>query len=97
MDYIDPRTVLTPRGTITELAVIYDGGEHGWSLARMKWEGDPIIAMRWNGGRPKQIPPSNKPSIGTPQSRGYPTWFVLPKEVGEMIENSLRLQKKIST
>jgi len=73
------------------LEVIYDGKEHGWSLARMNWEGEPIIGMRWNGGSESGIP-----SIGNPQSRGKPTWFVLPEEVGELIENNLRLQKKIT-
>jgi hypothetical protein len=96
MEYHKPETVLSPRGTIAKLEVIYDGGEHSWSLARMEWGGEPIVAMRWNGGRRNEIPPSEVPSVGTPSSRGYPTWFVLPDEVAEMIEQSLRLQKKIS-
>jgi hypothetical protein len=96
MEYIKPETVLSPKGTIEDLEVIYVGGEHSWSLARMKWDGESVVAMRWNGGREKKIPPSEVPGIGTPSSRGYPTWFILPQEVAEMIETSRRFQKKIS-
>ena len=96
MEYIKPETVLSPRGTIEALEVVYDGGEHSWSLAKMKWDGEPVVAIRWNGGREKKIPPSEVPSVGTPSSRGYPTWFILPKEVADMITASRQFQKKIS-
>jgi hypothetical protein len=85
MNYTDPKTVLSPKGSITDLDVIHDGGENSWSLARMKWDGSPVIAMRWNGGLVNGIP-----SIGNPSSRGYPTWFVVPDEVGEAIEKLLK-------
>src|ERR1017187_4668742 len=58
MEYIKPETVLSPRGAIEDLEVVYDGGEHSWSLAKMKWDGEPVVAMRWNGGRENKIPPS---------------------------------------
>ena len=96
MEYIKPETVLSPRGAIEDLEVVYDGGEHNWSLAKMKWYGEPVVAMRWNGGREKRIPPSEVPGVGTPSSRGYPTWFILPQEVADMIETSRQFQKKIS-
>jgi hypothetical protein len=86
MSYIDPRTVLSPKGSIADIEVIYDGGENSWSLARMKWDDSPVIAMRWNGGSA-----NGQPSIGNPQSRGYPTWFVVPDEVGEAIEKMIQL------
>jgi hypothetical protein len=91
MNYTDPRTVLSPRGAIKELEVIHDGGEHKWSLARMKWDNKPVMGMRWNGGSQNGIP-----SIGNPQSRGRPTWFVLPNEVGNLIESNLKLLAKLS-
>lgn len=96
MDYHKPETVLAPRGTISEVEVIYDGGEHDWSLARLKWNGEPQVAIRWNGGRQNTIPPTDIPSVGTPSSRGYPTWFLLPEEFGELIEKNLQWFKKLS-
>jgi hypothetical protein len=91
MSYTDPQTVLSPKGRIKDLKVLFDGGENSWSLARMSWENTPIIGMRWNGGSN-----NGKPSIGTPHARGYATWFVLPSEVGDAIENMLRFNKKIT-
>jgi hypothetical protein len=89
--YTDPKTVLTPKGRIKNLEVIYDGGEDSWSLARMLWDNAPIIGMRWNGGFD-----NGKPSIGMPSARGYATWFVVPSEVGDAIENMLRFKNQIS-
>jgi hypothetical protein len=85
MNYIDPSTVLSPKGSIEDLQIIYNGGEHSWSLARMTWDGTPVIGMRWNGGLTE-----GRIGIGNPQSRGYPTWFVVPNEVGEKIEEMLK-------
>jgi hypothetical protein len=81
MSYIDPTKVLSPKGSIKNLTVIRDGGENGWSLAEMEWDGSPVLAMRWNGGSNNGFP-----SIGNPQSRGIPTWFVLPEEVGDAMK-----------
>jgi len=89
--YIDPKTVLTPKGSVANLEVIYDGGEDSWSLARMLYDDAPVMGMRWNGGSS-----NGKPSIGTPNARGYSTWFILPPEVGEAVENMVRFKKKIS-
>jgi hypothetical protein len=89
--YTDPRTVLSPKGTVKNLEVLYDGGENGWSLARMTWGSSPVMGMRWNGGSN-----NGEPSIGTPNARGYSTWFVLPAEVGDAVETMLRFKKKIS-
>ncbi len=91
MSYIDPKTVLSPKGMIKELDIVFDGGENSWSLARMKWDNFPAIAMRWNGGSQH-----GAPSIGNPQSRGVPTWFVLPEEVGDLIEKNIQLLKRFS-
>lgn len=71
MDYINPENVISPQKKVSNVQVIFDGVETGLSLARLELEGDPAIGIRWNGG------PSN---LGTPQSHGNPTWFILPKE-----------------
>ena len=84
MTYTDPSTVYTPKGRITDLKVLHDGGQDSWSLATMKWDGAEVIGMRWNGGMN-----NGKPTVGNPQSRGKPTWFVLPSEVGDAIKKML--------
>jgi len=89
MSYTDPNTVRSPKGSIKDLKVIYNGGENSWSLAEMKWDGSPVLAMRWNGGSNNGFP-----SIGNPQSRGVPTWFVLPNEVGNPIKALYNLPEK---
>ena len=88
MSYPDPKTVLHPMGDISNLKVIRDGGENNWSLASMKWVGSDVIGMRWNGGMN-----NGSPSIGTPQSRGTPLWFVLPDEVKDSI---IEVAKKLN-
>jgi hypothetical protein len=84
MAYITPELVTSPRGAISDLRVVRDGGESDWSLARMKWYGKDCWAMRWNGNQDNH-------GIGNPQSRGVPTWFILPDNVGELINRSLTL------
>ena len=37
-----------------------------------------MSVIRWNGS-------GNEPGMGNPQSHGYPTWFVLPDEIAEMV------------
>mgnify|MGYP001418855056 CR=1 FL=1 len=92
MSYITPELVTSPKAKVSELHVIYDGGEGNWALAEMKWDEKKVMALRWNGG--SEDP--RFPGIGNPQSRGVPTWFVLPDEVGEVVVQMLRLHEKIT-
>lgn len=71
MSYINPDLVRSPKSKVSDLEVIKDTGEDGWSLAKLKWEGKQVLAVRWNG---------NSENVGTPQSRGLPTWFILPDD-----------------
>lgn len=86
-DYTDPNTVISPKAYWRLTRVVCDGEADGWSAAEGRWsdkpyqKGRPRFALRWNGG-----PKSGSP-IGTPQSRGHPTWFIIPEE----IENQVRL------
>lgn len=93
MSYVKPDLVRSPKNKVSDLEVIYDGGENGWSLAKMKWEGEEAIGLRWNGGSDDP----RFPGIGNPQSRGVPTWFILPDEVAEVVIDMLKLSKKISS
>jgi hypothetical protein len=77
--HIDPRTVLSPRNSVRNVNVIFDGGLwdddnprwSGWSVAELIWDGNPAVGVRWNG-----ILGEN---VGSPQSRGLPTWFIMPE------------------
>lgn len=75
--FTSPETVLSPKGSVAELRLLLNTGEGGWALAAMKWEGADALGIRWNGH------PGNP--IGNPQSRGIPTWFILPDEIGSVL------------
>jgi hypothetical protein len=71
--YTSPETVLSPKASVSNLRVLLNTGEGGYSLASMRWDGDERLGVRWNGS------PDNL--LGNPQSRGIATWFVLPEEI----------------
>jgi hypothetical protein len=54
------------------VAVLYDRGKRQAAVAIGRWDGEPVLAMRWNG--------TDDNVIGNPQSRGLPTWFIVPRE-----------------
>ena len=83
MPYTHPDMVISPHGRLKNLKVIYDGGEEGWSLAEMKWDGKDALGIRWNGGP--------QTGVGNPQSRGIPTWFILPDAVATLIQENLKI------
>ena len=68
-----PDTVLSPKGSVSNLRVLFNTGEGGWSLAKLRWNGDEALGMRWNGN-------ADNP-IGNPQSRGIATWFIVPEDL----------------
>ena len=82
--YIDPKTVLSPKGKVSKVKVLFDAGpvDHSWSVAQVVYDDQPRIGIRWNGD-----PESH---IGLPQSRGNPTWFILPDEIAEAIDKRVR-------
>ena len=70
--YINPNDVHAPKRHWQLFHVLFDGGPGKSSLAIGRWDGKPVLAMRWNGT-------DDKP-LGNPQSRGLPTWFVVPEQ-----------------
>jgi len=83
MSYIAPEEVLSPRkrvGGIIE--VIHDPGEGGMSVARIIWDEEPVVAIRWNGN-------SEQP-LGNPMSRRQPTWFVVGGYAAASVEQAAR-------
>jgi len=65
-----PEDVRSPRAHWTLIDVLYDGGDDEHALAIGEWDASRVLAARWNG---------KAKEIGNPQSRGLPTWFVLPE------------------
>lgn len=82
--YITPENVVSPKSCVSDITILRPGTAGDWSLAKLKWCGRERYAMRWNGD-------STNNGIGNPQSRGVPTWFVLPDQVGSLIESSLNM------
>ena len=86
MPYVDPQSVVAPRKQIRSVEVIYNSapGHGGWSIARLDWNGDQALGIRWNG--------DESSAIGNPQSHGLPTWFVVPEETDmAAVENAILL------
>ena len=81
---IDPKTVLSPKNAVSHLEIIYDEGKGSWSFCHLEWYNEPKFGIRWNGE-------NGKP--GSPQSRGIPTWFILPTGVGELINLTITTAK----
>lgn len=78
MSYLHPDTVVAPQNRLASVEVLYNSGPDGGSLARLEFDGEECLGMRWNGSE-------EEPGIGNPQSGGRPTWFVLPKELADII------------
>lgn len=100
MKYAPPNTVTSPQDYITNIRVIFDGGEDSVSIAKLDWEGVTRIAMRWNVARREWDDPEKqsgkKVCVGMPSSHGFPVWFVLPddffskdSEMRKLIESQL--------
>lgn len=79
MNYVDPRSVTSPRNRIKgNVDPVVDKGEDRWSISRIVWDGRPAVGIRWNGS-------FSRGYVGTPQLRGNPSWFILPDEVAKVI------------
>lgn len=68
--YILPEDVISPRQRWSLIKVLHDGGAGNYSIALGRWDNEPVLGMRWNG--------IEESPIGNPQSRGLPTWFIVP-------------------
>ena len=68
--FISAKDVISPKAHWSLIDVVADLGPDNIAVAVGRWDGNPVLAMRWNGGAANRL--------GNPQSRGLPTWFVLP-------------------
>ena len=80
MAYVDPETVVSPKGAVSDLHVVFDTGpmRGSWSIATLRWNERPSVGLRWNGEE-------GESGKGNPQSRGNPTWFIVPQELSEEV------------
>lgn len=81
MNYPDPENVVSPKVAVKDVRVIYDTGEGGWALAKLLWNDSEALGIRWNGNADN--------TIGNPQSRGIPTWFILPDEIANLVHQRI--------
>ncbi len=82
--YVKPATVLSPRTRMSAvLEVIHDPGAGGMSVARILFDEEERLAVRWNGDDGDQ-------PLGHPVSRRQPTWFVLADYVRDAVEEAAR-------
>lgn len=83
MAYVLPEEALSPRNRMGGiLEVIHAGKENEMSVARIRWDGDEVIAARWNG--------DDKRPLGNPVSRGHATWFVIEEYAAAEVERAAR-------
>jgi hypothetical protein len=83
MSYIKPEAVLSPRSRVGGiLEVIHDPQENGMSVARIIWDEEPRLAVRWNGDDAKPL--------GNPVARGQATWFIVDGFAAASVEEAAR-------
>ena len=82
MVYLKPAGVISPKASWTLMRVIYDDGEGETALALGTWNGDVRLGIRWNG--------RDDNPIGNPQSRGLPTWFILPSWLHRIVLETVK-------
>lgn len=99
MLYVDPTTVIGPQDLIDDVDVLYDGGEDGVSIARLTWNGTPVIAMRWNVAQREWDNPDKaneaQTCMGMPVSNAHPVWFILPHEMFDPSTEVYRVMEKL--
>lgn len=99
MRYIRPGEVTSPKSHLELIGIIDEGGMGTTALAvgiwnevqRGKPRSRPVLLMRWNG---YDDPRGDEGTVGVPNSRGYPTWFVLEERYCDAILSSEGLDPK---
>ena len=88
---MDPNRVLSPKAKIGKNGMHRIKNFGDFSIAVLQWGESERVGIRWNGTGDER---------GFPISSGYPTWFILPKEVAvSYIEkiNEVELLEMIKT
>lgn len=61
--------------------VVYKNVDARWAIVALNWSGKATLGIRWFTD-----------TIGLPNSRGYPTWFVIPSELQSAILNGIPME-----
>ena len=69
------------------ISVLRDDGPAEPAFAVGEWDGEPVIGVRWNG--------DEENPIGNPQSRGLPTWFILPSYLNLPVLGTVSEDKQV--
>jgi hypothetical protein len=90
-NYVTPDKVVSPRKNWQLIRVLETGSQadsngHHVAVAIGTWreddqDGKVVLGMRWNG--------NDDWPIGNPQSRGLPTWFIIPKRLNDAVIDTL--------
>jgi len=91
-DYITPDQVTSPRRNWRLIRVLEDGAQadsfgNRVAVSIGTWDNHPALGMRWNGRKGRRI--------GNPQSRGLPTWFIIPKRLHEAVIETLSKDNQV--
>lgn len=89
MIYKKPIEVISPKGKVKDIKILFDGGDESFSLAKLKWNGKYCHAIRWNVSANEWTNSQKRNELieclGMPSSRGHSTWFILPSEFDILI------------
>jgi len=97
-NYITPDKVDSPRRNWRLIRVLQTGEQPDTygrrvAVAIGTWRGEDdengrtVLAMRWNG--------DDDWPIGNPQSRGLPTWFIIPERLNDAVIDTLSKDDQI--
>lgn len=64
--------------------VVHTDHQERWSVVALKWEGSPVIGMRWFHG-----------NSGQPISSGYATWFIVPSPLQKIILKNIKISEML--
>ena len=92
IDYVKPDQVTSPRRLWSLIRVLENGDQPDSFNERVaisigNWKSAPALAVRWNGD---EVSPN-----GNPQSRGLPTWFIVPRRLQEAVASTLSPENRV--
>jgi hypothetical protein len=104
MSYFNAIDVISPKRNLRNVVPIqlypnklYPNKD--FTVAKVVWDGIERIAIRWNVTENESKHPDKASGktkcIGEPNSRGYPTWFIVPEEFLRLLINGSELAENI--
>lgn len=72
----------SPRRLVGGPYVVVRSTEY-WAVVALDYDKEPRLGIRWIDDE-----------IGTPQSHGFPTWFIVPPDLNKMFIGGLQVEAK---